>query len=622
MPEQRRLGMPHFAFMRGYVQGLDIIMLWDRYLNIEGDPTDARVVKSTLRWIRDALSLVALREGKPGMARALRLDAAGFAPPQKAPPLQEFVEANELDDLCEAEQIEAWIERWGEPSKRQRTRQRILQRQLDALRDLQALAVQAPQASDRVRAWLPAAIANRVEEQGVMTVGGLVQFVNRGGRGWWRKIPGIGEVKAQRVIAWLLANAQDIGDAPSAYVTRGAGSQVVLQPPHPGMDVIPLERVLLPSALDGSHGAYRRHDGACLIRAENDLKAVQVWLAEYTDNTYRAYRREAERMLLWSVVNRRRPLSSLTRDDVLAYIDFMRDPQPAAQWCAPRSRPRNSSAWRPFEGPLSETAVSLAARVLGRMFQFLVSQGYLVANPAAGIRVGKRASLRQQFGARLLTEDQWHALRAEVPSDTVRGRRLGLILDLLYTTGLRISELVAARFEHLQELTDEDGVDGWMLSVVGKGKKYREVPIPDDLVDVAGGLAEARGASWDWRQVGSCDAYLVGPLAGRSIGDAPSAAAPVTTAAVAAEIRRHVQKVAARVRDESPRDADRIEKASAHWLRHTHATHSLASGADLTSVQENLGHASLATTSIYVSAEQRKRLKSMRKFWESRVSAR
>ncbi|MGQ3179798.1 MAG: hypothetical protein ACT6SC_19585, partial [Blastomonas fulva] len=67
--------------------------------------------------------------------------------------------------------------------------------------------------------------------------------------------------------------------------------------------------------------------------------------------TQRSYRKEAERLLLWATLERGKPLSSLTADDVGAYADFLVSP-PAA-WCGPRHHQRWSPMWRPFEGALS-----------------------------------------------------------------------------------------------------------------------------------------------------------------------------------------------------------------------------------------------------------------------------
>jgi site-specific recombinase XerD len=63
---------------------------------------------------------------------------------------------------------------------------------------------------------------------------------------------------------------------------------------------------------------------------------------------------------------------------------------------------------------------------------------------------------------------------------------------------------------------------------------------------------------------------------------------------------------------ESPNTAEKLRRASPHWVRHTHATHALARGAELTTVRDNLRHASASTTSVYLHTDQAKRARQMR----------
>jgi site-specific recombinase XerD len=63
------------------------------------------------------------------------------------------------------------------------------------------------------------------------------------------------------------------------------------------------------------------------------------------------------------------------------------------------------------------------------------------------------------------------------------------------------------------------------------------------------------------------------------------------------------------------RGAERLRSASTHWLRHTHATHALAAGVPIDVAQQNLGHASLATTTVYVTSESKRRLTALGVFW-------
>ena len=64
------------------------------------------------------------------------------------------------------------------------------------------------------------------------------------------------------------------------------------------------------------------------------------------------------------------------------------------------------------------------------------------------------------------------------------------------------------------------------------------------------------------------------------------------------------------------RGAERFAKASTHWMRHSHASHAIASGMPIEIAQQNLGHASLATTTVYVTTEKRRRMKAVEAFWK------
>ena len=61
--------------------------------------------------------------------------------------------------------------------------------------------------------------------------------------------------------------------------------------------------------------------------------------------------------------------------------------------------------------------------------------------------------------------------------------------------------------------------------------------------------------------------------------------------------------------------AERLDKASTHWIRHSHASHAIAAGMPIEIAQQNLGHASLATTTVYVTTEKRRRMKAVETFW-------
>ena len=76
-------------------------------------------------------------------------------------------------------------------------------------------------------------------------------------------------------------------------------------------------------------------------------------------------------------------------------------------------------------------------------------------------------------------------------------------------------------------------------------------------------------------------------------------------------MKRFFETAAGKVEQENPALAEKLRKATPHWMRHTHATHALARGAELTSVRDNLRHASISTTSIYLHGDDFKRAKQM-----------
>jgi site-specific recombinase XerD len=88
----------------------------------------------------------------------------------------------------------------------------------------------------------------------------------------------------------------------------------------------------------------------------------------------------------------------------------------------------------------------------------------------------------------------------------------------------------------------------------------------------------------------------------------------VAAATLAAELKRFFRGVARETKREDPKAAARFERASAHWLRHTHGSHAVAANVPIEVVQNNLGHASLSTTTIYVTSEKRRRYREMARF--------
>nr|WP_286197935.1 phage integrase family protein [Variovorax boronicumulans] len=661
----RKLGIAHFAFIRALVQGVDMRHAWDRYLQVEGPATDLRLVKSTIGWIRDAFAAAARREARHGTARLVLMDVSQIPDTGPAvPSLEDFAAERGLEDFSEAEQIEAFEAEFGNASANQGRRAKLIARQLDALRWLEQLVAQPPRAGDAVASWLNPSVALRLEAAGIFTLHQLVERINGVGRNWTASIRGVGIAKAARVQQWLAEHRESLGLAIGTHVALARAKvfrhelQKVVEP---ATDVRPLEKLLVPAELDGRAGLYRRPQAQCLMAARNDYEAILAWLRSKTaaspvqqerakarrrgrdlgvespldwlltlSHTQRAYRKEAERFLLWAVVERRKPLSSMTTEDCTAYRDFLADPLPRSRWCGQRNRERWSPLWRPFEGPLSAVAQRQALTVLKNLYAYWVDKNYVMGNPWSGIAVPRSAQPRMN-PSRSFSMAQWQFIGEQVQRqpDRSTAQRLKFALSLLYATGLRLSEAVAAKVDDLQwveyppDSEDDEHVEGWLLNVVGKGQRLRQVPVPVDVIGLLADYLIARGLDPDPEarvNQGACllgkaaDLGEVAPSLQARHGDDPKQG--IATNTLYDQLKRFLGECG-RVLDSlgDAKGAERLARASTHWLRHTHASHAIARGVRVEVAKEILGHASLATTTIYVTTEEKRRMKAMARFW-------
>jgi site-specific recombinase XerD len=359
------------------------------------------------------------------------------------------------------------------------------------------------------------------------------------------------------------------------------------------------------------HGANQ--GSRTLTRARTDAQAVAGWLSKYGDgspHTLAAYRREGERLLLW-LATQDLTLAKMTVEDVLAYQVHLRDPQPRARWCleqepqqlpdgsrnpawaAARREPRyladgqSNPAWRPFVGPLGDAAARQALTVLYGLLEHLCAIGYLAANPFRAAR--RRVPAPPATIERYLEHDALDQLLAHVCSmpagtqmEQAQRARALFVVRLLYLTGLRRAELVALEWADVQHRRGQ-----WWLVIDGKGGKTGQVPLNGSAVAA---LNDYRAAlSMPPLQPGQTDA---GPVL-RDVHGARG----VTVKAL--------HQLLTRITRSCP-DV-RVQRATAHWLRHSAASHMLDAGVPLQVVRDNLRHASISTTSRYVHADSDRR---------------
>jgi integrase/recombinase XerD len=332
-------------------------------------------------------------------------------------------------------------------------------------------------------------------------------------------------------------------------------------------------------ALSGREGANRSRGKNSQIEANTDQEAVSAWLARYVDspNTLSNCRREAERLLLWSMFERRKPLSSLDHEDMRSYWRFLADPQPAERWVmAPgRKHGRLHPGWRPFAGPLSEASIRQAMFVLNTMMSWLVRVGYLAGNPLLSLGRRKTSTSR---ATRLLEDDLWTAVRDTVlalPRETQRQlaayARTRWLFSLLGISCLRISEVLGGEMGDFLMLSDpKTGEQRWWLKVLGKGGKERLIPAPPQLMVEVVSYRRALGLAD--LPTGTERSPLLFPVdwhqSSRPTGEWPKA---ITRSAVHVIVKEVFRAAAERWLSEGgdQAQADRLNAGSAEWLRHT-----------------------------------------------------
>jgi site-specific recombinase XerD len=601
------------AFVRSWAEGLDLVAAWDRYLYIDGQG-DGRRARGELQRLLDELRSLARAHGRPDLAALLRRDPEAIPDKgAKVPTLDEFAAQQPADFYTEAELIEVYQEQHGQADSRSaaRRRQRLRERLVQAVQWLTKVGVREPAPADPVGAWLDERVAARLAVVGIRTLEELVYWIRTKRFNWHRGIPKVGPEGAARIVRWLREHEATLGALPSpALVPLSQVDTAALTPP-PRIGIVPLERFRPPSERDGSRGMNRAPVERCKVAAANDYEAIQAWLRLRVQgtHTWRAYRKEAERFLLWAVMERRKALSSLDGDDCVAYRDFLAAPGP--EWVGPRNAQRWSEAWRPFEGALSVRSQATAMTIVRSLCEWLVRRHYLDSNPWDDVPARPDAPSMPQL--RALSQKQWQLVQewidgelASAPSPALH--RLKFILDFAYMTGMRLAELAAAKLGWLRHEQLDDGEWAWSIMVLGKRNKWREVPLPEPAV-------EALRASLAIRELDpeplANDPET--PLISKLSLEAPLSAARIYEILVAG-----FERCATHMWGRDKRAAERIREASTHWLRHTYGSHSAARGVPQDVLQANLGHESLATTSIYVRAEKARKHRAVQEAFASR----
>ena len=277
-----------------------------------------------------------------------------------------------------------------------------------------------------------------------------------------------------------------------------------------------------------------------------------LWLEDgLSKNTLDAYRRDLSLYAAWLGAGEQgsRPLDHTVERDLNAYF--------SARHAATKA-----------------TSANRRLTVFKRYFRWALRERFIAADPTLKLQSARQA-LRVP---KLMSEAQVESLLAAPAQDTLLGQRDRAMLELMYASGLRVSELVGLKTFHV-------GLNEGVLRVMGKGSKERLVPFGQLAREwIERYLAQARPGILGGQQTD--DLFVTGHGHGMS----------------RVMFWKLVKKYAGLAGIHSP--------LSPHTLRHAFATHLLNHGADLRAVQMLLGHADISTTTIYTHVA-RERLKSL-----------
>jgi len=348
-----------------------------------------------------------------------------------------------------------------------------------------------------------------------------------------------------------------------------------------------------------SYDNYNKELTASLIDATNDAEAISAFLNEFKDSpeTLRSYSKEVERLLLWCMHIGKINISSLRRNHLLEYQRFLKSPTPKKLWCGPSVNRQTKEGlvnqrWRAFVNGLSAASVNKALKILDSFFNYLVQTNYLMGNPlAVDRRRKKRNKSKHRLIDRYLEIDEiTTTLNALVKYQTHTKKqkfqvlRARYIILLLFYTGLRIAEAANHTMGHFLQRRDN-----WFLRVIGKGKKLREIPIPDELLTALKSFRTSINLSPTLPKFREKTPLI--PM--QNLNE------PISTRRIAQIVRWAFNLGALEYEVIEPRKASKLRAASPHWLRHSYVTYLLESGAPLKVVQENAGHSDAGTTMHY-----------------------
>lgn len=566
-----RLGAPHFAYLRAVAEGVPVLRAAQQYLAIdhggEARNAHARVV--------DQARAIARRRGDTRW-RLIGIEIEAGTAEAERPSLDAWAEAEGLGDWSQAELQDLYTERFdvldASARRRHARNARLRERRLALLRELEATAATPARETDRLDGWLAPALAERLLRSGALTLGDLQERVQKGGR-WWSGLAGFGPTKAARLEALVSALL------PTARIVPAWSTALVTQRDR--------------ASLSGTDRRNRATVTFAGTDAGDDREAVERWVdaRASSPHTRKQYTREAERFILWCVLERGKAMSDATAEDCGAYMAFLSSVPPG--WVSARKAERHTPGWAPFKGPLKLASQKLALAALHSLFGWLVKANYLASNPWVLVNRKLGDDPRHAVdddGSRAFTPAVWNALQTCLEGSTASPSvaRLRWLCDFVEGTGLRAAELLRAKLGDLRRTKS-----GWVIAVHGKGRRNRTVVVPSAAMNATIDYFSSRGIELE-----------------RTPPETPLLASlehperPISYSALHQTFTRFTKRA---VRAMAAAERHQAERASAHWLRHTHATRAAERGVPPDILQENLGQCDPRTTARYYRAQIERR---------------
>ena len=371
----------------------------------------------------------------------------------------------------------------------------------------------------------------------------------------------------------------------------------------------------------------------------DDALHTQSFLKSYSrksEATFRTYRNEVERLLLWAWTIANKSVIQLKRPDLEAYFDFVNAPNPS--WVAASVQDRfkmisgeyvQNPEWRPFaakiakedraealaEGQqikvttdahrLSHEAMKISYSAISCFYDYLTDEGYAFGNPIPAIRKQSAYLIKGKTTKNIkrLSDLQWEVVLESVElaadKDPLHERTL-FIIAMLKTLYLRVSELSERAnwqpaWKHFWR--DNDG-NHW-LKVLGKGNKVRDVSVPSALSTYIHRYQVYRA---ELNPDFGANSALVAKTRG---------AGGMTSRQLRRIVQQGFDLGYERMRSEGfNEEAATLREATTHWLRHTGASQDIATR-PLKHMADDLGHASMGTTDqVYIQSDMKERAQS------------